>query len=145
MASKLFDPGREGFLSGEIVWRPSASIIKAHLIRGYTFNAAHRYRSQVTGAGATIVATQALTNLTNTNGVADADDVVFPAIGAVGDPVIPHLLLVQASAISGGSDIADTSQRVIALIDTATGLPATPNGQAVNVFWSPGADRIFKL
>lgn len=143
--SFLFNAGREGFLTGEIVWRPAASTIKAHLLRNYVFNAAHKYLSQVTGAAGVIVATQPLANLTDANGVAGADDISFPAVGAGGDPVIPHILIVQSTTIAGGPDVADTSQRLIALIDTASGLPATPNGQAINVFWDPGANRIFKL
>lgn len=144
MASSLFDPGREGFLSGEIVWKPAGSTIKAALVRGYTFNATHKWVSDLTGAGGTLVATSAaLTSLTNTNGVADAADISFTSVAA--GAAIPALVIFQASAVGGGADVAATSQRVIAWIDTATGLPLTPNGQNVNVTFDNGANRIFKL
>jgi hypothetical protein len=141
--SSLFHPGREGFLTGEIVWKPSASVIKASLLRGYTYNNTHKFVSQVTGGGGTIVATVTLTNLTFANGVAGADNLTYTAIPE-GDP-IPHILLYQASAVTGGADLATTAQRLIGLIDQASGLPCVPNGEDINVSWSPGADRIFRL
>lgn len=140
----LFNPGREGFMAGEIVWKPTGgSVIKAALLRGYSFNAAHKFVSQVTGAGGSLVATATLANMTNTNGVADADDIAFEDVPE--GSAIAHILIYQASAVTGGSDVADTAQRLIALITDAPTLPITPNGQNINVAWSPAADRIFKL
>jgi hypothetical protein len=37
------------------------------------------------------------------------------------------------------------TSRLIAAIDTATGLPCTPNGADITVQWSSAAERIFKL
>ena len=37
------------------------------------------------------------------------------------------------------------TSRLIAFIDTATGLPVTPNGGDIVVEWSNGAVKIFKL
>lgn len=144
MASALWNPGREGFLSGEIVWKPAGSTIKAALVRGYTFNSAHKFVSEVTGAGGTLVATSAaLTSLTNLNGVADAADVTFTSVPT--GAAIPAVILFQASAVTGGVDVDPTLQRLIAYIDTATGLPVTPNDQNINVTWDNGSNRIFKL
>jgi hypothetical protein len=140
--SSLFHPGREGFLKGEIVWT-STPTIKAALLTGYTFNNTHKFVSQVVGAGGTIVANVTLANLTNTNGVASADDITFTAVPE--GTAIPHILLYMASAVTGGVDLANTSQRLIGLIDQASGLPAIPNGEDINVSWNPGADRIFRL
>jgi hypothetical protein len=55
VASALFDPGRQGFLDGSIDYDTAS--IKVSLVRGYTFNAAHKFVSDVTGAGGTLVAT----------------------------------------------------------------------------------------
>jgi hypothetical protein len=41
--------------------------------------------------------------------------------------------------------VATTAQRLIAYIDTATGLPVTPNGQNITVSFDNGSNRIFKL
>lgn len=142
--SNLYDNARQGFLAGEIVWKATGgSVIKAALVRGYTFNVSHKFFSEVAGAGGTVVATATLGSLTNTNGVADAADTVWPAVpeGAA----IPHVIIYQASAVTGGSDVAASAQRLIALIDSAPGLPILPNGQDVTSSWSPGADRIFRL
>lgn len=141
MTNQLFPDGREGFLDGSIDW--DTATIKVSLLRGYTFNAAHKFVSDVTGAGGTLVATQTLATKTATDGVADAADTTFPAVAAGSS--IPHLFIYQSSAPSGGLDLAPTSQRIIALIDTATGLPVVPNGGDINVVWSGESDRIFRL
>ena len=41
--------------------------------------------------------------------------------------------------------MAAAAQRVIAFIDTATGLPVTPNGGDITITWDNGANKIFKL
>lgn len=142
MANALFDPGREGIADDTISL--SVGVIKAALLRGYTFSAAHKFVSDVTGAGGTIVGTpQTLGSKTYTSGVVDAADVTYTAVAS--GAAIGALLIYQASAVTGGSDVAATAQRVIAYIDTATGLPVTPNGGDISVQWDNGANRVFKL
>jgi|SRR5262252_4543149 len=142
MASALWDPGREGFLAGEIDW--DTAVVKASLVRGYTFTAAHKFVSDATGAGATLVSTSAaLGTKTITSGVADAADVTFSAVPS--GAAITAIFVFQSSAVTGGADVAATAQRLIAFIDTATGLPVTPNGGDITVAWDNGANRIFKL
>lgn len=142
MSSQLFDAGREGFLAGEIDW--DTAVIKMALVRGYTFNATHKFVSDVTNAGGTLVATSsALTSKTVSGGVADAADVTFAAVPT--GAAIPAAIYFQASAVTGGADVAPTAQRLICYVDTATGLPVTPNGQAINWAHDNGANRIFKL
>ena len=145
MSNALFDLGREGFLAGEIDW--DTAVIKSALVRGYTPNlATHKFVSDVTGAGGTLVATSAaMSAKTVTLGVADAADVTFSAVAS--GAAIPYVLVFQASAVTGGGDVAASAQRVIALIDSSTGvaLPVTPNGGDITVSWDSGANRIFKL
>ena len=143
MASALFDPGREGFLKGEIRWDGTA-VIKVALVRGYTFTASHKFVSDVTGAGGVLAATSgALTSQTATNGVADAGDVTFSSVAS--NASNHYLLVFQSSAVGGGADVAATSQRLIAYIDTGTNLPAVPNGGDITVAWDNGGNKIFKL
>lgn len=144
MANALFDPGREGFLAGEIDW--DTAVIKVAAVRGYTFSAAHKFMSEVTGAGGTVAATSAaLASKTVTAGVADAAD-LSPAFTAVAANGTNHVLIVfQSSAVTGGGDVAAGSQRLIAFIDTGTNIPFTTNGGDINIAWDSGANRIFKL
>lgn len=143
MANAVFDPGREGFLLGEIDW--DTAVIKCALVRGYTFSAAHKFVSDVTGAGGTLVATSgALALKTGTSGVADAADVTFSAVPA--GAAIPAIVVFQSSAVGGGADVAATAQRVIAYYDTGTNLPITPNGGDITVQWGNVAGTLmFKL
>jgi len=142
MANGLWDPGREGFLDGTIDW--DTAVMKASLVRGYTFSAAHKFVSDLTGAGGTLVATSAaLASKTVTNGVADAADVTFSAVAS--GAAITGVAIFQASAVTGGADVAATAQRLVCWIDTATGLPVTPNGGDITITWDSGSNKIFKL
>jgi hypothetical protein len=142
MANALFDPGREGFLDGTIDW--DTAVIKVALVRSYTFSAAHKFVSDVTGASGVLHATSAaLGSKTVTNGVADAADVTFTAVTANANN--HSLLIFQSSAVGGGGDVAASAQRLIAWIDTGTNLPVVPNGGDVTVAWDSGSNKIFKL
>lgn len=141
MADALFNPGREGFLAGEIDW--NTAVVKVSLIRNYAFQANHKFLSDVTGTGGVIVATATLANRTVTSGVADADDVVFTAVPT--GVACNALIIYQSSAVAGGTDVADSAKRLIAYIDQASGLPVTPNGGNINITWDNGANRIFNL
>lgn len=142
MANSLFDAGREGFLAGEIDW--DTAVIKVALVRGYTFNAAHKFVSDVTGASGTLAATSAaLTSKTVTGGVADAADITFSAVAS--NAGNHSLMIFQSSAVTGGADVAASAQRLIAWIDTATNLPAVPNSGDITVAWDNGSNKIFKL
>jgi hypothetical protein len=142
MANALFDPGREGILDDTISW--TVGVMKAALVRGYTFSAAHKFVSDVTGAGGTLVATSAaLASKTATSGVANASNVTWSAVTSGASTAA--IIIFQSSAVTGGSDVAATAQRVIAFIDTATGLPVTPNGGDITSAWDTGSNKIFKL
>lgn len=136
----LFDPGREGFLAGEIDW--DTAVIKVMLGRGYTFSAAHKFVSDLT-AHTAVATSAALTGKTITGGIADADDFVYPAVGV--GAACAYLIVYQASAVGGGADVAAGAQRLIAYIDNATGLPVTPNGGDISIAFDNGANKIFKL
>lgn len=142
MANALFGPGREGFLDGTIDW--DTAVIKAALVRGYTFSSAHRFVSDVTtAAGVLHVTSAALSAKTVTNGTADAADVVFSAVTA--NATNHYVLLFQASAVTGGADVASSAQRIVAYLDTGTNVPIVPNGGDVTLTWDNGANRIFTL
>lgn len=143
MANALWDPGREGFLAGEIDF--DTAVIKAAIVRGYTFSAAHKFVSDVTGAGGTLVATSAaLTSKTIASGVADAADPTLTAVTA--GAAVPAIIVFQSSAVGGGADVAASAQRLIVYYDTGTGLPVTPNGGDIALVWDNTAGvKMFKL
>jgi len=137
MANALYDSARESFLSGNLDWLTDN--IKVVLVEGYTPDTAtHDFLDDVTGAGGgTIAATSGnFANKTATAGVADADDVTLSEVPA-GDPC-DHLVIYKDTGTDSTSDL-------IAVIDTATGLPLTPNGGDVTIQWDEGANKIFKL
>lgn len=134
MANTLYDLGRESFLKGEISW--SSDNIKVLLIDtgAYTFSQSHQYHADV--AGASIIATSGnLAGKTTTAGVADASDLTITAVSGTS---IEAIIIYKDSGVSGTS-------RLIAYIDTATGLAFTPSGGDVILVWDNGANKIFKL
>lgn len=144
MGNVLFDKGRQGFLEGLIDW--DTAVIKASLVRTYTstsITTAHSVVTDVTAIGTIVATSGALTTKTVTSGVADGDDTTWTAVGA--GAAVPTIIIYQSSAVTGGADVATSLQRLIAFLDTATGLPVTPNGGDITAVWSSGADRIFRL
>ena len=141
MANAMFNTAREGLITGAIDL--DTAVVKACFVRGYTFSAAHTFVSDVTGAGGTINGTtSALANKTTTSGVFDADDTSATTSASASDHGI---LLFQASAVTGGADVAASAQRVIAWYDTGTGLPVQPGAGTASITWSSGTDKIFRL
>ena len=82
--------------------------------------------------------TQAGTTLTGkgtAGGAADAADVTFNGVSGTS---IEAILLFKDTGVAATSPL-------IAYIDTATGLPITPNGGDIIVTWDNGTNKIFKL
>jgi len=133
MANRLYDLARESFLKGEISW--SGDNIKAALVdsASYTPNTAtDQFLSSVSG----ITATSAnLASKTTTDGIGDAADVTYSSV--TGNQ--SELIVVYQDTGSAATS------RLIALVDTATGLPVTPNGGDIQIQWDAGANKIFKL
>lgn len=142
MANALYDKGREGFLDGSIDW--DTAVIKVVLVdtAGLTVDLTTNQFLSAIASGNRIATSGALTSKTVTAGVADAADVTFTAVTGAS---VEAIVIYQSSAVTGGADVADTAQRLIAYIDTGTGLPFTPNGGDITVQWDNGSNKIFKL
>ncbi|MET0521480.1 MAG: hypothetical protein ABW156_05815 [Jiangellaceae bacterium] len=141
MANAFYPIAAEGFGLGEIDW--DTAVIKAAFVRGYTYNAAHKFVSDVTTAGGTLNGTSAaLTSKTATAGVFDAADTTVTTTANATDHGI---LVFQASAVTGGADVAATAQRVIAWYDTGTGLPIQPGSGSTPITWDNGTNRLWKI
>ena len=135
MANGLYDKARQKFLDGSISW--SSDNIKIVLVDAadYTVSlASHEFLSDIP-SGARVATSDNLGNKTSTSGIADADNVTFTAV--TGDPS-------EAIVIYKDTTNAATSD-LIAYIDTATGLPVTPNGGDITITWDNGTNKIFKL
>lgn len=130
----LYDFGREGFLGAEINW--TGDTIKMVLCDAtYVANTATDQFLSAIGAGSRVATSGAFTGKTKTAGVADADDVVYPAL--VG-PVITQMVIFQDTG-------ADVTSRLIAYINSAINLPFLPTGGNLTVEWDGGPNKIFKL
>lgn len=138
--SGYFTPGIEGYLKGEIDF--DTAVFKASFVRGYTFSAAHKFVSDVTGAGGTINGTSAALTVTVTGGTVDASDTTVTTVASAVDHGI---LVYQASAVGGGADVAASAQRVVVYLDTGTGLPIQPGSGATPITWDNGTNKIFKV
>ncbi len=135
MANGLYNKGREGFLSGAI--NMSSNDIRAILVdtADYTVNlATHDFLDDVPAASRVAVSA-AMASKTVTDGIFDADDVTWSAVS--GDPS-EAIVIYQHTG-------TESTSRLIAYIDTATGLPVIPNGGNITVTWDSGTNKIFKL
>lgn len=135
MANALFDKARQRFLEGQFNW--NTDTIKAVLVDTgtYTVNlSAHEFLSDI-GSGARITVSGAFTGKVTTGGAADANDVTFTSVTGAS---IEAIVLYKDTG-------TDSTSPLIAFIDTATGLPITPNGGDIIVTWDNGANKIFKL
>ena len=145
MANALYDKARESFLSQNPALDFDTDTIKCTLIDtgNYTVNlATHQYMNTNTvPAAAKVGSPQTLGSKTVAAGVADAADIVFSAVtGASVEAII-----IWKDGGGGGTSASGTTDPLIAYIDTATGLPVTPNGDDISVTWDNGASKIFKL
>jgi hypothetical protein len=135
MANALYGKGREKFLNADIDW--AADNIKIVLVdvADYTVSIdTHEFLSDI-AAGARVATSGNLASKTSTLGVADAADVTLTAV--TGDQS-------EALVIYKDTGSAATSP-LIAYMDTATGLPVTPNGADITITWDNGSNKIFKL
>lgn len=141
MTNAVYPKALEGLISGLIDL--DTAVIKAALVRGYTYSSSHTFMSDVTGAGGTVnAASAALGSITVALGVFDAADTTITTTASASNHV---LIIYQSSAVTGGADVASSSQRVIAYFDTGTGLPIQPGTGDVAVTFDNGTNKIFKL
>lgn len=147
MANALYGKGRNAFAFGDIVWKlAGGSTIKATIIDAadYVLGAnidVHQYMNLDTVVAAAKVATATMTLVDAALGVCDASDTVFSAVS--GDQA--EVIIIWKDGGGGGVTQSGTTDLLIAYIDTATGLPVTPNGADITVVWDNGANKIFKL
>jgi len=135
MANILYDKARERYLLGQFNWMTDT--VKTLLVstQNYTVNAAtHEFLSDISGS-ARIAGPVALTAKATAGGAADAADPTFTNVsgGAIGAVIL---------YVDNGTE---ATSPLIAYLDTATGLPITPNGGDIIITWDNGTNKIFKV
>jgi hypothetical protein len=135
MSNALYTKAKQGLLDGSIDL--DTDTVKAVFVDGadYTPNLATDDNLDDIPSAARVAISGALQNKTVTDGVFDADDIVVASVS--GDQF-------EYIALFKDTGVEDTS-RLLLLIDTATGLPCTPNGSDITIQWSSGSDKIFRL
>lgn len=135
MANALYAKGKQNMLDGNIAF--DTDTIKVQLVDtgSYTVNLATDDAINDIAGGAIIGTAVALASKTITDGVFDAADTTLVAVTGAQS---------EALVIYKDSGTPSTSW-LIAYIDTATGLPVTPNGGDILIQWDNGANKIFKL
>lgn len=137
MANVLYDYARELFLSGSLSW--TSGSVKAYLVDspGYSpqpQNGTHKFLSDVP-ISARVSGPKELEERSALNGAADAKDVTFNSVSGA---QLEYIIIYKDTGDPATSPL-------IALIDTANGLPITPNGGDIIVTWDNGSNKIFKL
>lgn len=135
MANTLYDKARQRFLEAQINWM--SDTIKCILVDtgAYTPQTAiHEYLADIP-VSARIAGPVTLTAKSTSGGAADAADCTFTSVSG---PSIEAIILYVDTG-------AENTSPLIAYIDTATGLPITPNGGDIIVTWDNGANKIFKV
>ena len=139
MANGFYQFGMQEWAKGNVLWKAAGgSTIRCILgdAADYTVDlATHDFLNDVP-ALAREEGPVALTLIDAAlDGVVDAADIAF--VGATGDPC-EFLLLYRFVTV-------DADSPLLIYIDTATGLPVTPNGGDINVAWDNGANKIAKI
>lgn len=135
MANTLYDYARQRFLEAQINWMTDT--IKVILVDTGAYTpqtAVHQYLADIP-ISARIAGPVTLTSKSTAGGAADAADCTFTSVTGAS---------IESIVIYSDSGTEATSP-LLAYIDTATGLPITPNGGDIIVTWDNGANKIFKV
>jgi hypothetical protein len=144
MSNALYGKGRNHFARGDIHWVGGGDTIMCTLVDTLSYVLAiddDSYMNLDTVPTAARISTVQLMTLDPVLGVCDANDLTFPLVE--GNP--SEALIIWKDGGGGGVTQSGITDLLIAYIDSATGLPVTPNGGDVTVRWSDGANKIFKL
>jgi hypothetical protein len=133
MANALYPKAKEAFLAADIDMQVDTIKIALVDTGEYSYDNAHQYRSDISNNA--VISTATLANKTVVSGVFDADDATFTSVSGAN---CEALIIFQDTGNQATS-------RLIAYIDSATGLPILPNGGDITVAFSSGSSKIFSL
>jgi hypothetical protein len=135
MANTLYDNARQLFLEGQINWLTDT--VKCLLVDTGAYTpqtATHKFVSDIP-TSSRIAGPVTLTAKTTTGGAADAADCTFTSVSGAS---------IEAIVLYKDTGVESTSP-LMAYIDTATGLPITPNGGDIIATWDNGVNKIFRV
>lgn len=145
MANAFYDRGLEAFLSASV--GPSiggwvGATIRTLLVNQSNYSpniSLHQFLGSISTSARVGTANFITAKTSNSPkpGIADGANVTFTAVN--GNQVTHVVIYADVSNNS------DTASLLLAIIDTATGLPVTPNGGDITVQWDDGANRIFAI
>jgi hypothetical protein len=136
MANALYGKGRERYQTGGI--NVLSDTIKIVAVATSIYSVAidtHEYYADV-GVTARITSAVALASKTATLGAFDAADTTFTSVG--GTTPIGALVFFKDTG-------TESTSPLLAYVDTATGLPLTPNGGDIIVTYDSGPNKIWKV
>ena len=135
MANALFDFYREQALQATVDLDDSIVLVFVDHADDTPLPATDDFLDDILSA-ARVGTSGAFASKTFTGGVFDAADVTVSAVS--GDPF-------ESIVIYNNTPASEPAKDLIAFIDTATGLPTTPNGGDITVVFDSGANKIFKI
>jgi hypothetical protein len=134
MSNAIYPLARQAFAAAQISW--TVDTIRAVLVRStYVYSEAHDMHNDLTG----IIATSSdFTGKTNVLGVCDANDLTFPTVAP---DTIAGIVIYKWSGVSS------TSPLILFLDHNAasTLISTVTDGSDIQVLWSNGATKIFRL
>lgn len=129
----MYAKGREAFLEGTIA-ALSDTLRLSLFTNTYTPNlSTDQFYSTPVAATSATAGPITLTTVTGAAGTLSADNVTFTSVSG---STSQYLILFKSTGVN-------TTSPLIGLIDTATGLPVTPNGGNITVAWASG--QVFTL
>lgn len=136
MSNFAYDNARELFATAGLNW--NSDTIKVMLVSSaYAASASDVYLNVVTNANPPrITSAMTLGSKSATGGACDGGDVTFSAVG--GATAAKAILMWKDTGVESTSPL-------IVYIDTATGLPITPNGGDIIITWDNGTNKIFRV
>lgn len=135
MANTLYDFARQRFLEAQINWMTDT--VKCILVDTGAYTpqtSVHQYLSDIP-TSARVAGPVLMSAKSTAGGAADAADVTFTAVS--GNSIEAIIVYIDSGS--------ENTSPLVAYIDTATGLPITPNGGDIIVTWDNGTNKIFKV
>lgn len=133
MANSMYGLGRESFLEAQIE-ALTDTLALAMFTTAYTPNlTTDQFYSTPIASSGLVGAKVSLTSVTGLLGTLSAANLTFTSVSG---STASYLVLFKDTG-------TNSTSRLIGLIDTATGLPVTPNGGNITVAWASG--QVFTL
>ena len=137
MANALYGLGRQGLLEGTIPWVSANFRAVSYDESDDALNIDTDDNLDDILAGAREFETPNFASKTATDGIADAADLAPAFTSAAGDAFDSITIFEETGT--------ESTSQLLANIDTATGLPLTPDGGNIDITWSGGSNKIFTI